>query len=298
MLTDDIFFMGRKITEGTVIPAGIENITLPLKYTEVKANIIGLLADVKVIQKFHNDLDKNIEAVYIFPLPSDSAVHSLEIKINERIIKSEIKEKEEAKRVYEQAKNEMKQGAILEQERPNLFTMSVANIEPGQEIFIKLEYYETIVYEEGEYKFVFPMTITPRYTPGGVTDSERISPSFQSPEKSGGREINIFIDLDAGFPIGEITSPTHLLYIEEKSENIRKIQLAREGEIPDKDFILKYSSTGEKVEQHLTFYREEGKAGTFMFHLTPKIDYGPEEMLTLCQIKISHDFLCIRCRIC
>jgi len=279
MVKDEIFYRGRKITEGTMMPAGMEDCPLPLTFTELRAAITGMVADVKVIQKFHNDLDKNIEAVYIFPLPSDSAVHSLEIKIGERIIKSEIKEKEEAKRVYEQAKHEMKQGALLEQERPNLFTMSVANIEPEQEILVTLQYYETIVYEEGEYEFFFPMTITPRYIPQDVTDKERISPAFKSSARTSGREINIFIDLDAGFPIGEVTSPTHLLYIEEKSEHIRNIQLAREGEIPDKDFILKYSSTGEKVENNLTFYREEGKTGTFMFHLTPKIDYGPEEML-------------------
>jgi Ca-activated chloride channel family protein len=274
---DEIFYKGRKITDGTMLPVGIEDFPLPLTFTELRSSITGMVADVKVIQKFHNDLDKNIEAVYIFPLPSESAVHSLEIKINERTIKSEIKEKEEAKRVYEQAKNEMKQGALLEQERPNLFTMSVANIEPGQEIFVTLEYYETIAYEDGEYKFVFPMTVTPRYNPQSVTDRERISPTFQSPDRT--REINIFIDLDAGFTIGEVTSPTHLLYIQEKDEHIREIQLAKEGEIPNKDFILKYSSDGEKVEETFTFYREEGKTGTFMFHLTPKIDYGPEEML-------------------
>ncbi|MEQ8172402.1 MAG: VWA domain-containing protein, partial [Candidatus Eremiobacterota bacterium] len=157
------------------------------------------------------------------------------------------------------------------------FTMSVVNIEPGQEIFVTLEYYETIAYEDGEYKFVFPMTVTPRYNPQSLTDSERISPSFQSPDRT--REINIFIDLDAGFPIGEISSPTHLLYIQEKGEHKREIQLAKEGEIPNKDFVLKYSSDGEKVEQTFTLYREENKAGTFMFHITPKIDYGPEEML-------------------
>jgi len=279
MVKDEIFYRGRKITEGTMMPAGMEDCPLPLTFTELRAAITGMVADVKVIQKFQNTIDKNIEAVYVFPLPVDSAVHSLEIKIGERIIKSEIKEKEEAKRVYEQAKHEMKQGALLEQERPNLFTMSVANIEPEQEILVTLQYYETIVYEEGEYEFVFPMTITPRYIPQDVTDKEKISPAFKSSARTSGREINIFIDLDAGFPIGEVTSPTHLLYIEEKSEHIRNIQLAREGEIPDKDFILKYSSTGEKVENNLTFYREEGKTGTFMFHLTPKIDYGPEEML-------------------
>ncbi len=278
MLTDDIFFMGRKITEGTVIPAGIANITLPLKYTEVRANIIGLLADVKVIQKFQNTMDKNIEAIYVFPLPHESAVNDLEIKIDKRIIKAEVKEREEARKTYEEARDEGKKAGLLEQERPNIFTMSVANIEAGQEIYVTLTYHETLKYEDGEYEFVFPMTITPRYTGDGekVSDADKISPPVAETSQ---REVNIFVNLDTGFPAGEVKSPSHLLYIEEKGENIRNIQLAKEGELPNKDFILTYSSKGENLENSLSFYRKEGKPGTFMLHMTPKIDYGPEEML-------------------
>jgi Ca-activated chloride channel family protein len=279
-MTDDIFFMGRKITEGTVIPAGVENITLPLKYTEVRANIIGLLADVKVIQKFQNTMDKNIEAIYVFPLPHESAVNDLEIKIDKRIIKAEVKEREEARKTYEEARDEGKKAGLLEQERPNIFTMSVANVEPGQEIYVTLTYHETVKYEDGEYEFVFPMTITPRYTGdkenSTVSDHEKISPPVAETSQ---REVNIFVNLNAGFPLGEVKSPSHLLYMEEKGENKRNIQLAKEGEIPNKDFILKYTSTGEKLENSLSFYRKEGKPGTFMLHLTPKFDYGPEEML-------------------
>ncbi|MEQ8188028.1 MAG: VIT domain-containing protein [Candidatus Eremiobacterota bacterium] len=278
MLTDDIFFMGRKITEGTVIPAGIATITLPLKYTEVRANIIGLLVDVKVIQKFQNTMDKNIEAIYVFPLPHESAVNDLEIKIDKRIIKAEVKEREEARKTYEEARDEGKKAGLLEQERPNIFTMSVANIEPGQEIYVTLTYHETLKYEDGEYEFVFPMTITPRYTGDGetVSDADKISPPVSETSQ---REVNIFVNLNTGFPLGEVKSPTHLLYMEEKGEHIRNIQLAKEGEIPNKDFILTYSSKGEHLENSLAFYRKEGKPGTFMLHMTPKIDYGPEEML-------------------
>jgi Ca-activated chloride channel family protein len=226
MITDDIFFMGRKITEGTVIPAGIANITLPLKYTEVRANIIGLLADVKVIQKFHNTMDKNIEAIYVFPLPHECAVNDLEIKIDKRIIKAEVKEREEARKTYEEARDEGKKAGLLEQERPNIFTMSVANIEAGQEIYVTLTYHETLKYEDGEYEFVFPMTITPRYTGDGetVSDADKISPPVSEISQ---REVNIFVNLNTGFPLGEVKSPTHLLYMEEKGEHKRYIQLQK-----------------------------------------------------------------------
>ncbi|MEQ8188027.1 MAG: VIT domain-containing protein [Candidatus Eremiobacterota bacterium] len=272
----DMSFYKRKYTEGTMITT--EGTVLPLKYTEVRADITGLLADVKVIQKFENNLNKNIEAVYVFPLPHDSAVNSLEIKIGERTIKGVIKEREEARRTYEEARDEGKKAGLLEQERANIFTMSVANIEPAQEILVTIIYYETVKYEDGEYEFVFPMTITPRYIDKTqVKDSEKISPPVET--RKAGREINLFINLDTGFTPGEIKSPSHLLFIQEKGKTKREIQLAKEGELPDKDFILKYSSSGEQLESELSFYRKEFKPGTFMLHITPKMDYGPDEMV-------------------
>ncbi|MEQ8226074.1 MAG: VIT domain-containing protein, partial [Candidatus Eremiobacterota bacterium] len=277
------YYKKEKITEGTMFAKNIENFSLPLKYTELRASITGMIADVTITQKFYNDLSEHIEAIYMFPLPHESAVHDFEIIIDKRVIKSEIKEREEARRTYEKAKREMKKTGLLEQERPNIFTVSVANIEPGQEILVNLRYSETLKYEDGTYEFVFPMTITPGY---GGKDSKGVpdflegknSPPIIPPEKNAGREVKIFIDLHTGFE-PDITSPTHKIFIEEKTGEERHIELSKEGEIPNKDFVLNYKSKGEKMEHAFTFYREEGKPGTFMFHITPKIHYGPEEML-------------------
>jgi len=272
------------VTEGTLAVTNMENTVLPLKYTEVKADITGMLADVKVTQKFQNELSENIEAVYMFPLSSGSAVQEFEIVIGERVIKSVVKERKEARRTYEKAKQAGKKAGLLEQERPDIFTVSVANIEPGQDILVNIRYYETIKYEDTEYEFVFPMAITPRYAgkdSKGVPESleGKISPPILPPAKDGGREVKIFINLDAGFPTGEISSPTHSISVREKDGGKKEIEFAKEKEIPNKDFVMKYASTGEKMERALAFYREEGKAGTFMLHLTPKMDYGPEEMV-------------------
>ncbi len=273
-----------KITEGSMAVKKMENVLLPLKYTEVKANIIGMLADVKVTQKFYNDLSENIEAIYMFPLPHESAVNEFEIVTGDRVIKSVVKEKQEARKIYEKAKLTGKKAGLLEQERPNIFTVSIANIEPGQVILVNIRYYETVKYEDNNYEFVFPMTITPRYggeDKKGVPESlgGKTSHPLIHPAKSAGREVNISINLDAGFESGNISSPSHLLYVQEKGKTEREIQLAREGEIPNKDFILKYSSKGEKEETAVSFYREENRGGTFMLHLTPKMDYGPEEII-------------------
>ncbi len=265
--THDVDMSFYKITSGTMFATGIKD-PLILKYTEIRSHIKGMVADIKVIQKFQNNLDKNIEAFYLFPLPGDGAVYDLEIKAGERTIKGKIKEKEEAKRTYEDAMNDGRKASLLEEQKENIFNISVANIKPGEEILVTLKYYQTVKYDDGEYEFVIPLVISHKRgeMPGEATSGKR-------------GEINIFINLDAGFPVGEVKSPTHLLYIEEKSEHIRNIQLAKEGEIPNKDFILKYSSTGERLETSLSFYKKEGKPGAFMLHVTPKIDYGPEEMV-------------------
>jgi hypothetical protein len=145
------YYKKETITEGTMFAKNIENFSLPLKYTELRATITGMIADVTVTQKFYNALSENIEAVYMFPLPYESAVHDFEIIIDKRVIKSEIKEREEARRTYEKAKREMKKTGLLEQERRIFFTMSVANIEPEKEILVNLRYSETLKYEDGTY---------------------------------------------------------------------------------------------------------------------------------------------------
>lgn len=272
------YYKERIITEGIILAAGMEDMAVPLKFTEVKADISDMLALVEVTQKFYNNFDKNIEALYLFPLPPGSAVNFFEVKIGDRVISGEIKEKEEAKRIYENAKEEGKKAGLLEQENPSIFNISIANIEPSQEITVNLKYHETIKYENGEYEFVFPMTITPRYKSPFTENFKVPSPEFQNSEESK-REVNIFVKLRTGFEIGEIDSPGHLLYISKEEKNLREIQLAGEGEIPNKDFVLKYSPKGEELEKTFTFHRKEGKDGTFMFHITPKFDYGPEELM-------------------
>jgi len=205
----------------------------------------------------------------------------LEIQVGDRVIKSRVIEKDEAKRIYEEAKQDMKKTAILEQETASIFNMSIANIEPGQELLVNLTYFETVKYENGDYEFVFPMTVKPRYDTSDRTSkvSENLSPPIIPFHMPSGREVKIFVDLDAGFKIDEVTSPSHDLSINDICKSRKEITLAREREIPNKDFILTFSPEGEKVEKSIYYYRKESESGTFLLNLTPKMDYGPEEMI-------------------
>jgi Ca-activated chloride channel family protein len=141
----------------------------PLKHTDVTADIAGFVARVTVKQTFHNPLSRKIEAVYVFPLPQDAAVDDMTMLVGDRRIVGQIKPREEAREVYEAAKAAGHVASLLDQERPNIFTQSVANIEPGVQVVIEISYVETLKYADGVFEWVFPMVVGPRYIPGEAT---------------------------------------------------------------------------------------------------------------------------------
>ena len=142
---------------------GTSNVVLPLSHTEVKAEVVGVMSSVTVTQHFGNPHHVPIEAVYVFPLPHRAAVHAMTMQIGTRLIRAVIKKRDEARASYERAKAQGKTASLLEQERPNIFTQSVANILPGESIQVELRYVEELIPKEGEYSFVFPMVVGPRY---------------------------------------------------------------------------------------------------------------------------------------
>jgi Ca-activated chloride channel homolog len=140
--------------------------SVPLVHTDATFDVRGLVAAATVTQQYVNSSTTPIEAVYIFPLPHDAAVYDMEIRIGNRVIRSEIHERAEAKRVYEAAKSEGKRAALVEEGRPNIFTASVANIMPHDRIDVRLRYVEPLKWEAGRIRLVFPMVVGPRYIPG------------------------------------------------------------------------------------------------------------------------------------
>src|SRR4029434_1358223 len=141
----------------------------PLKHTDVKVEISGFLSRVNVTQEFENPFKEKIEAVYVFPLPANAAVDDMTMVVGERTVRGKILRREEAQAVYDAAKSGGQVASLLNQERPNIFTQSVANILPGEKVKITISYVETLKYENGAYEFVFPMVVAPRYVPGSHT---------------------------------------------------------------------------------------------------------------------------------
>jgi Ca-activated chloride channel family protein len=233
--------------------------SVPLVHTEAAVDVRGLVASATVTQQYLNSSTTPVEAVYIFPLPHDAAVYEMEIRIGNRIIRSEIHERQEAKRVYEQAKSHGKRAALVEEERPNIFTASVANIMPGDHIDVRLRYVEALRWDEGKMRLVFPMVVGPRYVPGtqaidhtgtgwasdtdAVADASRITPIVRNPESRSGHDISLTVDLDPGFDTASVNCASHAVNVSRLSDGRRRVELASDATLPNKDFILEVQQT-------------------------------------------------------
>ncbi len=220
---------------------------LPLKKTDVRIEVTAGIARTEVVQRFCNDLDEPMEVVYIFPLPSEAAIDDFEIQLSDRIIRSTVKEREEAKRTYETAKREGRKAALMEQERPNLFTTSVANLLPGEEVAIRFTYVEMLRFRRHRYDLSFPMVAGERYipfrfTPQGdihcpVDDAARLNPSVLHPNLDSEHRLSIEVTLN-GLPIDKISSNTHAIDVQNPDRDRWTVSLARKVTLPDSVFSI------------------------------------------------------------
>ena len=258
--------------------------SVPLVHTDVTLDVRGLAAAATVTQQYVNSGTQPIEAVYVFPLPHDSAVYDMEIRIGNRLIRSAIREREEAKRVYESAKSEGKRAALVEEERPNIFTASVANLMPGDHIDVRLRYVEPLRWEDGRIRLVFPMVVGPRYIPGtqavghtgtgwafdtdAVSDASRITPPVRNPDSRPGHDISISVDLDSGFEFGSINSVSHAITVRRLPDGRRHVELASGATIPNKDFVLEVQQAENTQPKTALFLSPEPGSGETYFLLS------------------------------
>jgi Ca-activated chloride channel family protein len=270
-------------------PAG----ACPLKHTDVDAQISGFFARVNVTQEFYNPTEDNIEAIYTFPLPDDSAVDRMEMKVGSRTITGKIYKREEAKEVYEAAKQAGHVAGLLDQERPNIFTQSVANIMPGEKVIIKISYTQVLKYEAGKYDFVFPMVVGPRYIPGEpsgkegtgwaedtdeVPDASRITPPVTPEGTRAGHDISVSVDIDAGIPVYSAKCLSHDVDCDFPNRNSVKVTLKDKQTIPNKDFVLSYSVAGADVQSGIITSAPNGKGGFFTLIMQPPASPKPKNI--------------------
>ena len=242
----------------------------PLRRTSVDAEISGPLARVTVTQDFENTSPEKIEAIYTFPLPTKSAVDDMTMTIGDRVIKGVIKRREEARAIYERARTQGQVAALLDQERPNIFTQAVTNLVPGARVKIVISYVETVPYDAGRYAFSFPMVVGPRYIPGGarVSDAARIAPPVTPPATRAGHDVSVTVKIDAGVKLESLTSATHPVDVDRPSAQRAVVRLKNQNTIPNRDFILSYDVAGSKVADAVLTHRGD-RGGFFMLMLQP-----------------------------
>jgi Ca-activated chloride channel family protein len=267
-----------------------ETVPVPLKHTEVKADVAGYIATVDVTQQFHNPYASKIEAVYVFPLPENAAVNEFVMTIGTRKIRGIIREREEAKRIYDAAKNQGYVASLLTQERPNIFTQSVANIEPGKEIDINIKYFQTLGYSDGWYQFVFPMVVGPRFNPPGSVNGvgavarggkgvsgQSTEVQYLAPHERSGHDIGLSVHIDAGVAIEAVECKTHQIQKADAKPNGADVKLAAGDSIPNRDFVLRYKVAGKTIKSAVMVQRDrDNQGGYFTVMLFP-----PESMAQL-----------------
>lgn len=257
---------------------------MPLKHTDVRASVSGFIGTVEVTQQFHNPYSSKIEAVYVFPLPHTAAVNEFIMTIGERRIRGIIRERQEAERIYREAKRQGYVASLLTEERPNVFTQSVANIEPGKQIDVVIKYLETLTYTDGWYEFVFPMVVGPRFNPPGMKSGigavargasglsgQTSEVQYLAPGESSGHDISLRVDIDAGVHIEEFNCRSHQIERESSSPEKLIVSLSPADRLPNKDFVLRYRVAGDRIKSNLMTCRD-GSGGFFTLMLYPPKD--------------------------
>jgi len=232
----------------------------PRVAADIAVDVSGPVARTKVTQRFENPADGWVEGVYVFPLPEGGAVDTLRMKIGKRFIEGEIKERQEARQIYEKAKMDGKKASLVEEDRPNVFTNQVANIGPRETIVVQIEYQESLPFDRDRYRLRIPLVVAPRYNPqpsvilagyhegseqftvsDPVPDRNRLDSPVLRPEFGKTNPVSITVHLQAGFPLGDVQSGSHAISVVRDGDSGATVAL-KDGETPaDRDFTLSFA---------------------------------------------------------
>lgn len=255
--------------------------TCILRHTDVDAKVSGYLARVTVTQKFHNSNREKIEALYTFPLPENAAVDDMTMKIGDRIIKGTIEEKSKAKEIYQEAARQGFTAALLDQERPNIFTQSVANVDPDADVDVVISYTQILPFENGSYAFIFPTVVGERFAPGNSrTVGENLNPPIAT---RSGHDISMRVAIDGGVPISNVASWLHEVDVASLTGSSSVVTLKQKNDIPNRDFVLTWSASAKSVSSGYLTHKTGDNGYLTMMLMPPKKvtreEIAPREMI-------------------
>lgn len=256
-----------------------ETVAMPLEKTRVRADVAGHIATVDVTQVFANPFDTKIEAIYVFPLPHDAAVSEFVMTVGDRRIRGIVRKKEEAERIYKRARARGLVAALLSQQRPNVFTQNVANIEPGRRLEISMRYFNRLPWRDGGFEFDFPTVVGPRFNPPGWEDAVAALPRGSRSTRAGAvtnlaeneesaHRIDLEVRIDSAVPIRSLRSSSHAVEVRKDGDRRAQVVLAQNDRVPDRDFQLRWELAGDRPEAGLVLH--DGPEGRFFsFMLVP-----------------------------
>lgn len=265
----------------------------PRLATDVDITVSGPTARARLTQAFENPTDGWVEALYVFPLPEDSAVHSLKMIIGNRVVVADIKGKQAARAIYEKARSEGKKAALVEQQRFNVFTNAVANIGPHEKVVVQIEYQQAVRLADNRFSLRVPLVVAPRYNPldktaidqradlkGGWgqsaasttqnTQSAPIDTALIAPDSARTNPVTLAIKLDAGFPVDGLKSLYHPVRIDRLDGEARQITLQGDA-IADRDFVLEWSAAASNTPTVGLFRERVGKDDYVLAYVTPPV---------------------------
>lgn len=229
---------------------------LPLKATKVEVRVLGVIADVRVVQQYRNEGARALEARYVFPGSTRAAVYGMTVRLGERELQAQIREKQKAQQEYQQAKSAGKTAALLEQQRENVFQMNVANILPGDVVDVELRYTELLLPTDGVYSFVFPTVVGPRYNGSAGSagsESHKAGPWVSTPYLPEGEAtrdaFSLAVELQSPVPLADIRSPSHKIELQQSTPSQARVSLGSDaGQSNNRDFILDDRLSGASFE--------------------------------------------------
>ncbi|MFW5968224.1 MAG: VIT domain-containing protein [Persicimonas sp.] len=263
---------------------------LPQLSADYEVDIRGDLATVHVTQTFENPTDDELEAIYEFPLYEKAAVYAMEATIGDRTIRAKIDRKEEAREKYEEAKAQGKKAALLDQDRPNLFTQSVASIGAGEEVEVRLSYTHPLPRNKGTYWLAVPFAVPERFAPADMEDNKLVDSDGDDPGASPGgadgdrtaegpEDVSLTVRIDGGMPVADISETSHTLEAEQLSETAHRLELVPDEDAVDRHFRLGYRLAGDEPQVGLnSYWDDEDEQGYFDLLIEPPAEVAAEQV--------------------
>jgi Ca-activated chloride channel family protein len=254
---------------------------LPLKDTRVNIAVSGVIADVQVLQTYRNEGSRPINASYVFPASTRAAVYAMRMKIGDQVIVAKIKEKQAARQEFDEAKKQGKSASLLEQERPNVFSMSLANVMPGDQIEIELRYTELLIPTDGTYEVMFPTVVGPRYS-SPQDSTAKTGGAVQTPYLHQGEKptstLHISARIAAGVPIYGLSSPSHQILPEWQGPSTAQVTLEEADAFQGtRDFVLRYRLAGDQIHSGLLLFQGQDE-NFFLYMAQPPTRVTLEDM--------------------